>query len=222
MWEAVSSSRSIPALLRPIQSNGHSFLFFALYPLPGSCRFACLNWSPAPGRGMCERAIDLRLRAGRQFCLFLIVSCRSLTAFVRFRLACGSDFHLVPRFSSCLLGRVSVPIVGARSLFAPPMFFVPCVPCFVLASAPVSSVWLGRLVVPCLPVCPRLGDSVAVPCHPIGVGFPLLATLRLILSAPPPPRRPSCFAPSRFRAVLVSVLLSFRPSPRPACRRAGR
>lgn len=84
-------------------------------------------------------------------CLFLIVPCRSLRL-RSFAFVLPADWVFIHRLALlfCLLGRVSVPVVGARSLFAPLVFFVPCVPCFVLALAPVSSVWLGHLVVPLL------------------------------------------------------------------------
>lgn len=129
-------------------------------------------------------------------------------ALVRFRLACGSGLPLVSCFSLLSVSGLGACRRGPFSLRPPhPVFFVPCVPCFVFAFAPppVSSVWLGRLVVPCLPVCPLLGDSVAVSCHPIGV-LP-------------------CFAPSAsaFRRSLSARLVSFLVPlclvvPRPDCR----
>lgn len=45
---------------------GFLFSFARPPPLVCSFRFACLDYSPAPGRGMCERLSDLRLRAWRR------------------------------------------------------------------------------------------------------------------------------------------------------------
>ena len=63
------------------------FFSFALPPPVGSSLLAGLNQSPAPGRGMCEREDDLRLRAGWRFACFLSCRVALSLALVRFRLA---------------------------------------------------------------------------------------------------------------------------------------
>lgn len=194
---------------------------FARPPPASSSRLACLNCPPPPGVGCANgRSICGCGRDGGFACFLSYRAALSLRSFAF--VSPAFRVFLSCLVSPCLPGRVLFACRRAPSSLRPVSPLPRAFPASSLFSVPASSVWLGRFVVPCLSVCPRLGDSVSVPCHPIGVGFPLLATLRLILSAPPPPRRPSCFAPSRFRAVLVSVLISFRPSPRFACRRAGR
>lgn len=55
------------------------FLFsFARPPLVCSSRFTCLDYSPAPGRGMCERLSNLRLRAWRRS-VCLLPCCAALS-----------------------------------------------------------------------------------------------------------------------------------------------
>lgn len=132
---------------RPLLACSLPFPFsFARPPLACSRRLACLNCSPA------RRAWDVRTggrsatAGGMAICLLLIVSCRSLTAFVRFRLACCSGLTLVPRFSR-LLGRVLIPAAGAPSYFRH-VFPVPCVSYGVLAFRPclIRLVRSARLV----------------------------------------------------------------------------
>ena len=218
-----------------------SGVFFFFRPTPSRQLFSVclLELSPAPG------AWDVR--TGDRFAAaggtaVLLASCRIVPL-----------SHCVRSLSSCLLfgssSRVSSlpayrvgscsPVVGSRPLFAPcPL--APCVSCFVLVSRP-RLICLVRSARRSLPVCPRLGDSVAVPCHPIGAvacfapsasAFRFSSPLRLVLSPlgsyrvpsrcaplcraspfPAPPRRHSCFALSRYRAV-VSVLS-------PCCPRGG-
>ena len=199
----------------------NDFLSFSpdpLLPVP-PCLLA--SYVPPPlGRGMCERVIGLRLRAGRRFACFL--SCRvAHSAYARSLSSClllgfSSRASFFPDFR-----------VGSRSPVSGPVrfalcFLVPCVPCFVLAFAPhpVSSVWLGRLIVSCLPVCPRLGDSVG-PCHSIGAVAcfsPSVSAFRLlplrfvlwVLGSPPCPVSP-CLSALR-HASLPCLLRSSRPS----------
>lgn len=200
---------------------------------------------------MCERVIDLRVRAGRRFACFL--SCRvalSLTL-VRFRLACGSGFHSPARFASPVCRRVSFACLGARSLYPPPCSPVPCVSCFVLT---FRSCLIRRVRSACRSLLSRslIGDSMAVPCHPIGA-VPCFASSASAFSLlVVPASRPLCSARLVFHSVvscrplapvvallaspisvscsLVSVsplrpscgLAPFRPSPRLTCRIAGR
>lgn len=83
------SFRSILALLRSIQSNCSSpfpFLFLALPPLACSRRSACLNCSPAPGRGRRGRLGRFAAAGVRVACLrshFLVPLSRS--SLVRYR-----------------------------------------------------------------------------------------------------------------------------------------
>lgn len=131
-----------------------------------------------------------------------------------------------------------------------PVFLVPCVSYCVLAFRHrlIRRVRLARRS---LPARPCLGDSGAVLCHPIGEvpcfapsasAFRLSSPMRLVLSfsallvpclASPCPAvpRPDCRSAYFARLGLVAVLplvrlscclASFRPSPRLACRRAGR
>ena len=82
-------------------------------------------------------------------CLLLIVSCRSLTAFVRFRLACGSGLTPGPRLFllawSGLGGLSSGPVLSLRPRVPSSRAF----PASSLLSPLllVSSVGFGRLVV---------------------------------------------------------------------------
>lgn len=111
MWETESSSRSIHALLRPIQSNDHSFLFFALPPLPGSCRLACLNWSPAPGRGRRRRFGRFAAAGVRAACLrfhFLVPLSRS--SLVRYR--CRARFPFDGAYDDPALDRFRLSPAG--------------------------------------------------------------------------------------------------------------
>lgn len=196
-----------PLLLSP----HHDVLFFfsfllSISPDPlvgGSLLLACLPHMvpPPPGRGMCERVIDLRLRAGRRFACFL--SCRAalLLSLVRFRLACCSGLPLVSRFSS-LPGSGLVRLRRVPSV-SPCAFSSRAFLASLLLSAPShlsGSVGSSSFACP----SPLLGDSVAVSCHPIGV--------------------PPCFAPSAsaFRRSLSARLvsssrssLSRRPPPPP-------
>lgn len=115
-------------------------------PSPRLLSVCLLELFPRP------RAWDVRTggrsatAGGITICLLLIVSCRSLTAFVRFRLACGSGFTLVPRFPR-LLGRVLIPAAGTRPIFAT-CSPVPCVSYGVLAFRPflIRRVRSDRLV----------------------------------------------------------------------------
>ena len=198
-----------PLLLSP----HHDVLFFFFLssfpfrPTLSSGVLSCLLASygpPPPGRGMCERVIDLRLRAGRRFACFL--SCRAalLLSLVRFRLACCSGLPLVSRFSS-LPGSGLVRLRRVPSV-SPCAFSSRAFLASLLLSAPShlsGSVGSSSFACP----SPLLGDSVAVSCHPIGV--------------------PPCFAPSAsaFRRSLSARLvsssrssLSRRPPPRPDCR----
>lgn len=147
------------------------FLFsFSFRPTPSLRVLSCLRASispPPPGRGICERVIDLRLRAGWWFaCVCLSFVSLTPPALVRFRLACGSGFHPVSHFPLLAWSGLVRLRLAPSSLL--PVFPVPCVSCFVLVSHPrlIRRVRSARR--PYLPTCPRLGDSVAVPCHPIG------------------------------------------------------
>lgn len=190
------SSRSILALPHFIQSCClFSFQFIARPPLACSRRFACLNCSPAPGAWDVRTGDRFAAAGGTAVCLLLIMSCRSLRL-RSFAFVLSADWV----FISCLVFFFLLAwpgLVACRRApsYLRPVFPVPCVSCFRL---------------------PRLINPVRSP------------------------RRPSCFAPSRYR-VAVSVLspccprgglalvrfscpaaVSFRHSPRFACRRAGR
>lgn len=180
-----------PHHLRPAgRVLGLGVFSFALPLLPAPpCLLA--SYSPPPaGRGM--RGLRGRSVAadagGTAICLLLIVSCRSL-AIARSLLSC-LRFGFSSRASFFFLLAWSGLVVchrGPSSLL--PVFPVPCVSCFVLASRPrlIHPVRLSRRS--CLPARPRLGDSVGR-CHHIG-------------AAP-------CFSPS------ASAV--FRLSPGPASR----
>ena len=104
---------------------------------------------------------------GTTVCLFLIVSCRSL-AWRSFAFVLPAVRVFIHRIALlfCLLGRVSVVAAGPRPLFVP-VLPVPCVSYCVLAFRPPRLIRRVRLCRRPLSDCPRLVDSVAVPCHPI-------------------------------------------------------
>lgn len=177
---------------------------FSLSPFPLMRVLSCLRASinpPPPGRGMCERAVDLRLRAGCRFACFSSCRVALSLALVRYCLACGSGFHSPARlvFPICLVGSRSPASSPVLSLF--PVFPVQCVSYCVLASRPVLSVGFGLIVAPCVsssllgsyPVSPFPAPIVGLLVSPISVSW-----------------RPR------------GGLASFRPSPRLACRRTGR
>lgn len=209
---------------------------FSISPYPlvaGSLLLAGLNQSPAPGVWDVRTGDRFAAAGGMVICLFLIVSCRSLRlrsfAFV---LPVARVFLSCLVFS-CLPGRVLFACRRVPSSLRP-VFPVPCVSCFVLVSRP-RLICLVRSARRSLPACPRLGDSVAVPCHPVGAvacfapsasAFRLSSPLRLVLSArlvscprlavPRLGRRSACFdhlGPMRFscrscsRSVLLPALL---------------
>lgn len=112
-----------------------SFSFFFFRPTP-SCVFslACgphIN-PPPPGRGMCERVIDLRLWAGWRFACFSSVSCRSLRlrSFAFVLPAVRVFFSFLVFLPACL--------AGSRCLLSGP----------VLASPPCSPPRVPRPVFP--------------------------------------------------------------------------
>lgn len=149
--------------LPPTASPYPAVMPFSLFPFPirpaplfrvRSCLRAS-NKSPAPGRGMSERMIGLRLRAGERFACFLSCRVAPSLVLVRYCLACGSGFPLVSRFS-CLPGRVLSACVGARPRFSP------CSPsrafstaCFAFRPRLIRRVRSARR--PCLLALPRLG-----------------------------------------------------------------
>lgn len=172
--------------------------------------------------------------------MLLILSCRSLACArsLLSRLRFGSSFP----GSLCFLGLPSGLVCLRRSLSSfRSVFPVPCVSYCVLAFRPhlLRRVRLSRRP---LPARPCLGDTWAVPCHPIGeVPYfaPSASAFRLssptafrpLCSSRASSRRASSFL-SPIVGLLASLVLvawrprgglaSFRPSPRLACRRTGR
>ena len=113
---------------------------------------SCLRVSispPPPGRGMCERAIDLRRRAGWRFACFLSyrialsLGARSLSSCLRL----GSSSSRASFFLLAWSGLDALspgPVLASPRVPRPMRFLLR--PCF----RPVSSVGFGRLVAPCL------------------------------------------------------------------------
>ena len=99
-----------------------SFSLFARPPLADSSRSACLNWSPAPGRGMCGRGERTAAAGGAETCLLTIMSCRSLAPA---RSLCRPPRHLPSSACSSLAGGwcdawLCIPL--ASSVGGPPRF----------------------------------------------------------------------------------------------------
>lgn len=148
---------------------------------------------------MCERAVDLRLRAGWRFACFsscrvaLSLSARSLSSCLMFGFSSRASFFPAYR-------------VGSRWSSSGP----------VLVSSRVSRP-VRFLLRACFP--PRLIRRVRFNRRPLR----LVLSTRLVSrpAVPRPDRRSACFA--RLGCVATSgALASFRPSPRLACRRTGR
>ena len=68
-----------------------SLFLLARPPILGSRQSACLNCSPAPGRGMSRGGGRFAAAGGMTVCLLRIMPCRSFAVAVRLVLRCGSD-----------------------------------------------------------------------------------------------------------------------------------
>lgn len=162
---------------------------------------SCLRVSispPPPGRGMCERAIDLRRRAGWRFACFLSyrialsLGARSLSSCLRL----GSSSSRASFFLLAWSGLDALspgPVLASPRVPRPMRFLLR--PCF----RPVSSVGFGRLVAPCLIV---LASAIAWGrVIPSVRSLASLRRCRLSASCPPPASRSlfarfvSCFVP---------------------------
>ena len=193
------------------------FFLFARPPLACSSRSACLGLFPRPRPGGVLAAAWFAVAGGTVVCLLLIVSCRSL----RLR-----SFAFVLPAARVFLSGLVFPLLAWSGFVAcrrDPFRPAPCslsraFPTMSLLSVPVSSVGFGRLVAPCPPVL-----SLAIAWGRVIPSVRFLASPRRCRFSA---SRRSCVSSSllgSFRvSPLVSVLLSFRPSPRLACRHAGR
>lgn len=157
--------------------------------------------------------IGLWLRAGRRFACFLScrvalsLGARSLSSCLRF----GFSSIGSPCFSACLVGsRLSPP---GPVLYSSPCSLSRAFPTACLLSAPrlIRRVRLCRRP---LSDCPRLVDSVAVPCHPIDAVpcfSPSVSAFRFFPRFFPLASHPLC-APC-----VSSSLLGSSPFPVPPC-----
>lgn len=214
--------------------------FFSLSPDPLLRTLPRLRASynpPPPGRGRCERTIDLRLRAGRRFACFLSFRVALSLALVRYCLACGSGFHH-------WLSLLPLPVIGSRSLASCPVPRPRFAPCSLSRAFPVSFLLSPHLIrrvrSPLRPLlaCPLLGNSVAMSRHLINAvlcfassasAFRFSSPLRLVLSArfvsclvppclvvPSPRASPCLLRPSRYavpsrRSWWSSLAIRFSP-----------
>ena len=164
---------------------------------------SCLRTSispPPPGVGCAnERAV---CDCGRDGGLLasVLCSCRSLACArsLLSRLRFGFSFPGSPRFPICLVGSCSSasgPVLVSPRVSRPVRFLLRA--CFPPLSHPSGSVGSSPLL-----SRSRLGDSVAVPCHPIGA----VCLLRLSRS-----RAASCRSCPRAALVLSCLVPPFAP-----------
>lgn len=235
-------------LLRLIPISCFSLFPLSFRPTPSSWLFSTclLKLSPAPGAWDVRTGDRFAVAGGAVICLLLIVSCRSLRlrsfAFVLPAVRVFFSCFVFP----CLLGRVSLSVVGARPRFSPcsPSRAFPASSLLSPPSSLINPVRSSRRLCLCSSVLAsvlplgRVIPSVRFLASPPSVSaFRLLpgSASRLLpawLASVPsfrrvsPPfrlgRRPACFAHLGFVAVLLSCgLAPFRPSPRIACRGRG-
>ena len=175
----------------PIISSSHPISSIALPPLPGSLMPACLNCSPAPGRGRSRRTGDLRLLVLRRFACF--PSCRAALSFPLVR------YYHRPRhrFLRCHLCRSVRPVR-----------------CFLIASASSSRHHACGSCPPRLPPRPLLsrnGEGLRTDCGIFGCRR--LAAL-LACPMPFPCLVRFCSRPSR---PVISCGLAFPHVPTDGC-----
>lgn len=178
----------------------HSHFYSSPCPLSPvlSCLLA-LNNPPPPGVGGAGGSGDLRRRACGLLACVLISSCRSLACarslLSRLRFGFSSRASFFPAYRVGSRWSSSGPVLVSPRVSRPVRFLL-CA-CFPPLSHPSGSVGSSPLL-----SRSRLGDSVAVPCHPIGA---------VCLLRPSRSRAASCRSCPRAALVLSCLVPPFAP-----------